>query len=621
MFKQLSLMRLLAYGRIGSFVLITCLATLFQAPPAYSEKLWLNLYQMGPDDLGDTPQPSPVVLGCRFPGCFPGFSQQLLRLETSVKGPFLKQWVLGLEALPIMERSRITLVGDAGRSSPTAIQLGHVATVGGLMPEHGDRLPLMPVTVELDLVALRRWALGEGPPLAEAPQLVLEARQLVGDIEVHRWQFVYDFSALVPPAPAPQPLPGGDRVELKNYSRSSSPVILLARGSNLADRMTDVTIGKLSIDVENMTTQTPNVEVAVWAHDQQPVLLLRPRLKAEPETIPVIAPGLLKVTPKLFLPDGFLVPGVKWEDLAHCDYAVANQLFLRNRLGIELEFTTPTNSDAVYCEDETGLRGRTGFTAGNLNIFYVEQDYQPQNCCLQKVPEAMFLTMRATPTSLAHELGHAFGLWHDERSGNIMLGDALDRSDFALPQVYLMTFSEESIVNMFGFRTSPVRSKNECPIHCKPQGFAEFWSQCVKNNAAFSVTVSPSPTDKVHALLTSLNSEESVSGDEPLWKGLLAADQDLVAFLKGVARRGVRPDAVNGTIRAIRASLNGQECPVPADVYVNLYGSRVVENSKRAAANALFILKTDKSKIALVEVKQFVSESLRAHIDNLLLNW
>jgi hypothetical protein len=463
-------------------------------------------------------------------------------------------------------------------------------------------------------------------PLTEAPQLVLEARQLIqsgsGSIEVHRWRFIYDFSALAP-AVAMTPIPSGyDRVELENYSLTSSPVILLAQGGKLAQRTTNVSVGKSFVDVDNMTQDTPNVEIAVWAYDNQPVLHLKPRLTAGSDSIPESAPGLLKLSPNLRLPTGKPAPDVEWKDLARCDYAVANHLFLSNRMGIELQFAISgaiNSSGGTPCKQASVLRGMSEFSAKNLNLFYLAEDYAPQNCCLQDVPEAMFITIRATPTSLAHELGHSFGLWHDERSGNIMLGDALDRSEFTLPQVYLMMFGEESTLNLFGLRGLPTRNRRECPTHCRGGVSTEFIAPCVKTDATFSGAGSPTPMDEVHVLLKALNSEESIPGEAPFSKqGPLAGNPALVPFLKTVALKGVQYDSTADKIRAIRSLLSDQECAVGADTYVKLYSSRLVANSQRAAANALFALDTQQARVALKDVKQSVSGSLKKHIENLL---
>jgi hypothetical protein len=617
--------------RLGLFALAACLVFSFgSTAPACGERLWLDHYRIGSKDAENAPQPSPVLLGCFFPGCFPGFSQQPLRLETSVHGPFLKQWILELQALSVEERGSVTVAGSAEKLSPSGnIKLDRRAgIIDNLWAERAGSLPLLPIKVELDGDAIDRWF---SSLHSEPPQLVLEVRYIIGAVEIHRSRIVYDFSDRVP-LDVTQVDPAKDHIKLTGYD--SSTVVLLAQGGDLAQRKTDLYFSRPAVDVDDMTSATPNVEVAVWSSDNQPVLIRQPELKLGSEDISISAPGLLKLTPNLRLPAGNVVPDIKWADLAKCDYAVANHLFRNNRMGVELQFATAGNSGNTVCEDEATLRGQMGFVQKKLNISYVSEVYDPQTCCSQSVPEAVFITLHSTPTTLAHELAHAFGLTDDEgtqegteegKAGNMMLGGALDRRDFTLPQVYLMMFGAESILNSLGLRQSSTmntREKGGCLTHCGSGAPRKFIPQCVDLRASFSRSGPPPPAGEIQKLLMALSSEESTPSKAPFdLNDPLARHPGLIPFLKGVAILGPRRENVEAIIRRIRSLLTDQECPIVPDNYVKLYSDRSKVVSQRAAANALFALRTAEAKEALKAVRQSVSGSLREHIGNLLLNW
>jgi len=125
----------------------------------------------------------------------------------------------------------------------------------------------------------------------------------------------------------------------------------------------------------------------------------------------------------------------------------AHDLFLENRVGVNLVWNVqnvtavpnaPTNavqivsagvSDDLFadCLDLASIRAQPFYIANTLNVYYVNKPWTGRNCAIKKVPglcitspsapdfvkadaNITFIGLDANPTTLAHELGHAYGI-------------------------------------------------------------------------------------------------------------------------------------------------------------------------------------------------------------------
>ncbi len=156
----------------------------------------------------------------------------------------------------------------------------------------------------------------------------------------------------------------------------------------------------------------------------------------------------------------------------------ANELYKRNKVGVRFVPTfNPVSGDAVAtinnsigpdgldleCKDIPGVQGSGFYTANTLNVYYVTLATTGRNCAIKRTPKncpgtdfekgdgnITYIGTNANLASLAHELGHAFGLRPGPCGGhtnavadftpeNIMWseGDG-NRNRFTLGQVFRM---------------------------------------------------------------------------------------------------------------------------------------------------------------------------------------
>lgn len=164
----------------------------------------------------------------------------------------------------------------------------------------------------------------------------------------------------------------------------------------------------------------------------------------------------------------------------------AHDLYIENRVGVTLrstvrrlsQSTTPnalsvvnaaTNAFGTECY-VTQLRTTDLYTANSVNVYYVNKTFTGRNCAIQQVPNVctsnatqwpaadaniIVIGTQGSSTTLAHEIGHAFGLrpaicggHTDQLQGfgpeNIMhAGGGDERTKFTLGQVFRMNTQDD----------------------------------------------------------------------------------------------------------------------------------------------------------------------------------
>jgi len=163
------------------------------------------------------------------------------------------------------------------------------------------------------------------------------------------------------------------------------------------------------------------------------------------------------------------------------DAKKATQLYNANRVGVIFVFSSPLPA----CTDQTLTGVGTPpsfacpgtsqlpdhFTKGAINVYYVPSlgDYVRGLYCPRADPHIILVSRENySETTLAHELGHAFGLSHtyDELgewfngnfgNDNLMWSDWVARSTFSLGQAFRINVEELSRLNRDLIRTGPVR--------------------------------------------------------------------------------------------------------------------------------------------------------------------
>ena len=173
------------------------------------------------------------------------------------------------------------------------------------------------------------------------------------------------------------------------------------------------------------------------------------------------------------------------------DVDKASQLYNANRVGIVFDYGAPQPA----CDDLTlkpqGYLGAydcpgTGlhpshFTGGIINVYYVPAlaPYVRGIYCSGSDPNVILISEGDySETTLAHELGHAFGLTHTYdalgdvggewftpgafTSDNLMWSDYVVRTSFSLGQAFRINMEQISMLNLDQIRKGPTR---QCECH------------------------------------------------------------------------------------------------------------------------------------------------------------
>ena len=110
-----------------------------------------------------------------------------------------------------------------------------------------------------------------------------------------------------------------------------------------------------------------------------------------------------------------------------------------------------------------GLTSSTFFTAGRLNVYYVNGAFTGLMCTAN--PNVIVIGTTANNQTLAHEFGHSFSLNHTNTaagfpSDNVMIGGGSNRTHFSVGQAFRMNVNAGSALNTNGVRVGITRN---CP--------------------------------------------------------------------------------------------------------------------------------------------------------------
>ena len=136
------------------------------------------------------------------------------------------------------------------------------------------------------------------------------------------------------------------------------------------------------------------------------------------------------------------------------------------------------------CGDIDGkLKPKVGHHKNQMNVYIVQNLKNPDRfgvACTKESDNVIMIENKvsANGTTLAHELGHWFDLWHTQTDADPMPSVNIDNvmsakgndSLFTAGQCYRIAFSKDSYINKAGLRTGETRkcehqalSTNKCP--------------------------------------------------------------------------------------------------------------------------------------------------------------
>jgi hypothetical protein len=204
----------------------------------------------------------------------------------------------------------------------------------------------------------------------------------------------------------------GDLLILKNNHNSDSAVVLIDGQDSGGTPMNDSLFrGSSSADLGDLSPSACS-EIVVFS-DGNGMLLWTPLYTSDSDTVEVMLPEMIVVPLAIWLLYDASDAIYKAEliDRAEFDFTRANDVYDAMNCGIK--FTSQVTEIAAPwllsadCTDYYSLR-ELGYTPGSINVYYVKNGFS-QQC--KDDPAAIVLTTEGSDNeSLAHELGHAFGL-------------------------------------------------------------------------------------------------------------------------------------------------------------------------------------------------------------------
>jgi len=241
-----------------------------------------------------------------------------------------------------------------------------------------------------------------------------------------------------------------DRITLTNSIDNDEAIVLLNGCST--EKVLRV---RHHLDIDNVAKGSCLSEAIVFSSSN--AMFLRENLEwknNDTDTIDIALKKPVKVDVVIWLARADAKTG---PDGAETHIKKANELFDNNKVGVTFAATFEevfSDTDAVEkigtsCSplNVKSERGPNVFTEGSINVYYVTKADSGVTCKPQN-PDILFIGTNASPTSLAHEFGHAFSLSHeDPGTTNVMVGGSAEtRTNFTDGQAFRMNVKCSSIV-------------------------------------------------------------------------------------------------------------------------------------------------------------------------------
>jgi hypothetical protein len=158
------------------------------------------------------------------------------------------------------------------------------------------------------------------------------------------------------------------------------------------------------------------------------------------------------------------------------DFERANQILKDSRCGIELQLLAVHDQTAaladpaqkIGCSVETLFKPQIGFRPDSMNVYVVNELIDPKRCgsaCTEQSDNVIVLDHGRWDSSLVHEFGHWFDLWHTDKTSmplvdirNIMSDHEKDKRNMVTAgQCYRANFSTGSYINKRGLRAGQTK--------------------------------------------------------------------------------------------------------------------------------------------------------------------
>jgi hypothetical protein len=303
-------------------------------------------------------------------------------------------------------------------------------------------------------------------------EVVIE--QLIGKYVINEARMVYHVVA------CPRRPVNTDHIALNNNIISDNVVVLLdARNGSGACVNDEAHRGTAFVSLGAVSSNgNCNSEVAIFSDDNAMLFLTPVNTWTDLGLDKLIA----SLTPMVHAPVTVWIadPTSGTQERAEWDVANTNVLFNSNNAGIAFDATyTNVSANATArqiitnCSNLAALQSSSFFTAGRLNVYYVNQAMTGSNCSGNR--NVIFIGTTSNNQTLAHEFGHSFSLAPAASGGhtnglagfgtnNIMQGGGMGRTHFSEGQSFRMNVNTTSTLNVNGVRTGPVRNPECAPL-------------------------------------------------------------------------------------------------------------------------------------------------------------
>jgi hypothetical protein len=467
-------------------------------------------------DLLPSPTP-PIPVGCELIDCCPGCpAVRSLDWRITTKTNILDGAQLRFEG-PAPEVKELKIEGNAKVQGERIVLSRGSATIKGV-PVSTTGKPLVGLLSPIvSKDAARRLSRGSdsGSVIDE-----LTVEQLIGSIPVNtfRWRLVLS------QCPAPRPVAmaatqSSDKLRVQGIPAGESVTVLMDARTRSNTCTND--------QVWNTAGETPFQNLRASGNCNSEVAVFGPHtamLLESPVTTWTNNVGDIHTTPPLSAPTN--VPVNVW--IANSDLtcntsstpaehlANAGVLYTNNKVGVVFQpvcrdvtsdatamaaiasgIGTPDAIGAVACANLAAVQASGKYTPDQLNVYYVKKDFPGRNCAIHTTPDvtttagdgniAYIGSGPGNPpnlATLAHEIGHAFGLrpadngptWqgggHVNPNGhalpgfndtNIMWGGGPPtRSRFSLGQAFRMNTHSDQWGGSMLVKNNPTRPRRQC---------------------------------------------------------------------------------------------------------------------------------------------------------------
>ncbi len=448
------------------------------------------------------PALGPIFPGCEVVDCCPGCpGPPLLDWRIRFEGGPLETISLDFARMPAEQIKKLQILkGNAQWVTPTQLRVGKGETlIRGFTQSAGAAQPAIVPRATIDdatkqrLIAAKNAFVAAQNRTVQSPipkvrlrtkaaadqadtgsadigRVTLAIDQLIGPLIVNRYGSRWGIR-LCPDGSSR----GGteDTITLRNNTGGDNAVVLLdGRRSGGVCMDDQVYRPSTSVGVGNVLSNTPGCtsEVIVLSNDNAMQWQTPTTWTDAPSDDQAInlAPGLLNAPVTFWVMQG---PFATTQARVVVDMVRANQLYNTMNCGVSFNTTVINNATAnantpalinANCGQLANLRTQIGYTAGQLNVYYLNNPgARGWSCGGDR--NVVIIGAGADNESLAHEFGHAFTLAHTNTVAgmsptNLMVTGGTGRNNITEGQCFRVNANPGSMLNVNGVRTGPTRT-------------------------------------------------------------------------------------------------------------------------------------------------------------------